>query len=157
GGRKANFGKSLIWVCRWRQTTQGTQNCNRRRIRRALTLVQEVKRMLATRMFLVSAIVLAEALALHFFLAHRFPLSGDGYSYLYQAKLFASGKLYAEDPIYDPAQPFYDCVETSCLRDDQGHRFSKYPPGWPVFLAVGVKLDAPWLVDPLLGALLVFF
>jgi hypothetical protein len=105
---------------------------------------------------LVSAIFLLEALFVYFVLTQRYPISGDDYSYMYQAKLFASGKLYAEDPLYDPALPLYDCVETYCLKDDQGHRFSKYPPGWPALLAVGVKLRVPWLVDPLLGALLVF-
>ncbi len=109
-----------------------------------------------TRKLLVPAIFLLEALFVYFVLTQRYPISGDDYSYMYQAKLFASGKLYAKDPIYDPALPFYDCVETYCIRDDQGHRFSKYPPGWPALLAVGVKLRAPWLVDPLLGALLVF-
>ena len=109
-----------------------------------------------TRKLLIPAIFLLEALFVYFILTQRYPISGDDYSYMYQAKLFASGKLYAEDPIYDPALPFHDCVETYCLRDDQGHRFSKYPPGWPALLAVGVKLRAPWLVDPLLGALLVF-
>jgi hypothetical protein len=109
-----------------------------------------------TQKLLASAIFLLAALLVYFVLAQRFPISGDDYSYIYQAKLFASGKLYAADPIYDTALPFYDCVETLCLEDDQGHRFSKYPPGWPALLAVGVKLRAPWLVDPLLGALLIF-
>ena len=112
--------------------------------------------MSARPILLIAAIFLVEALFVHFLLAQRFPLSGDDYSYLYQAKLFASGKLYAEDPIYNPSLPFYDCIETYCLRDYQGHRFSKYPPGWPALLAVGVKLGVPWLVDPLLGALLIF-
>ena len=109
-----------------------------------------------TRILLLSAVFLIEALVVYFFLAQRFPLSGDDYSYQYQAKLFASGKLYAEDPIYDPTLPFYDCVATFCLRDDHGHRFSKYPPGWPTLLAIGVKLRVPWLVNPLLGATLIF-
>jgi hypothetical protein len=109
-----------------------------------------------TRKLLVSAIFLFAALLVYFVLTQRFPISGDDYSYMYQAKLFASGKLYAEDPLYDRALPFYDCLATYCFRDDQGHRFSQYPPGWPALLAVGVKLRAPWLVDPLLGALLVF-
>ena len=81
------------------------------------------------RILLIAAIFLVEALLVHFLLAQRFPLSGDDYSYLYQAKLFASGKLSAEDPIYNPSLPFYGCIETYCLRDYQGHRFSKYPPG----------------------------
>lgn len=109
-----------------------------------------------TRKLLFSATFLLLALLIYFVLTQRFPISGDDYSYLYQAKLFASGKLYAQDPLYDPALPFYDCVETYCLRDDQGRRFSKYPPGWPALLAIGVKLGVPWFVDPLLGALLMF-
>jgi hypothetical protein len=109
-----------------------------------------------TQKLVVSAIFLLQALLVYFVLAQRFPISGDDYSYRYQAKLFASGKLYAEDPLYEPGLPYYDCVETYCLRDDQGHRFSKYPPGWPALLAVGIKLRVPWLIDPLLGALLIF-
>src|SRR5580700_9324273 len=50
----------------------------------------------------VSATFLLLALFVYFVLTQRFPTSGDDYSYLYQAKLFASGKLYAEDPISAP-------------------------------------------------------
>ena len=112
--------------------------------------------MFTTRNLVVSAIFFMEALFVYFVVTQRYPISGDDYSYLYQAKLFASGKLWAQDPLYDPSLPFYDCVETYCLRDDQGHRFSKYPPGWPAILALGARFDAPWLINPLLGALLVF-
>jgi hypothetical protein len=112
--------------------------------------------MSVTRKLWVSAIFLFGALFVYFILTQRYPISGDDYSYNYQAKLFAAGRLYATDSLYDPALPFYDCLETYCLRDHQGHRFSKYPPGWPVLLAIGVKLQVPWLVDPLFGALLVF-
>jgi hypothetical protein len=105
---------------------------------------------------IIPAIFLVEALFAYFLVAQRYPISGDDYSYLYQAKLFANGKLWARDPIYDTSLPFYDCLETYCFRDDQGRRFSKYAPGWPVILAAGVKLHAPWLVDPVLGAVLVF-
>jgi hypothetical protein len=112
--------------------------------------------MSATRKLIISAAFFFEALLVYFVLTQRYPISGDDYSYLYQAKLFAAGKLWAQDPLYDPSLPFYDCVETYCFRDDQGHRFSKYAPGWPAILALGVRLGAPWLVNPLLGALLVF-
>jgi len=98
-----------------------------------------------TQKLVVSAIFLLQALLVYFVLAQRFPLSGDDYSYLYQAKLFASGKLYAEDPLYDRDLP---CLATYCFRDDQGHRFSQYPPGWPALLAVGVNLGTPWLDQP---------
>jgi hypothetical protein len=112
--------------------------------------------MSATRKLIVSAVFLIEALFVYFVVTQRYPISGDDYSYLYQAKLFAAGKLWAQDPVYDTSLPFYDCLETYCFRDDQGHRFSKYAPGWPAILALGVRLGAPWLVDPLLGAALVF-
>jgi hypothetical protein len=96
-----------------------------------------------TQKLVVSAIFLLQALLVYFVLAQQFPLSGDDYSYLYQAKLFAADKLYAEDPLYDQAVPFHDCLATYCFRDDQGHRFSRYPPGWPALLAVAVKLGTP--------------
>ena len=112
--------------------------------------------MSVTRKALILAIFLFEALAIYFFLTRQYPISGDDYSYHYQAQLLASGRLWAQDPVYNPSLPFYDCVETFCLRDDQGHRFSKYPPGWPLILALGAKLGVPWLVNPILGAFLVF-
>lgn len=108
------------------------------------------------RKLIVSAIFFIEALFAYFVVTQRYPISGDDYSYLYQAKLFASGKLWARDPVYDPSLPFYDCLETNCFRDDQGRRFSKYAPGWPAILALGARVGAPWLIDPLLGAILVF-
>src|SRR6266480_1552815 len=104
----------------------------------------------------LSSVFLLEALVIYFAVAQRSPMSGDDYSYMYQAKLFASGKVYAEDPLYDLANPLHDCVVTSCIKDYQGHRFSQYPPGWPALLAIGVALGTPWVVNPLLGALLVF-
>ena len=42
---------------------------------------------------MVSAIVLLQSLLIYVFVAQPFPLSGDDYSYLYQARLFAAGKL----------------------------------------------------------------
>lgn len=112
--------------------------------------------MATKRKLLFSLILLIEALLIAFALMQRFPPSGDDYSYLYQAKLLASGKIYAEDPLYDQADPRHDCVETGCITDNHGRRFSKYPPGWPAFLALGALLGVPWLIDPVLGAVLVF-
>jgi hypothetical protein len=108
------------------------------------------------RILLVSAIFLVEALLIAFALMQQFPPSGDDYSYLYQANLFASGKMYAEDPLYDKAGPLHHFVDTNNLIDNQGRRFSKYPPGWPALLALGALFRVPWLVDPILGAVLVF-
>jgi hypothetical protein len=109
-----------------------------------------------TTRLVLSAIFLLQALVIYFVVTQRFPISGDDYSYMYQAKLFAAGKLYAEDALYDHASPLHNCVGTSCLKDFHGHRFSQYPPGWPLILAIGAALSVPWIVNPLLGALLVF-
>ena len=108
------------------------------------------------RKLLFSLIFLLEALLIVFALLQRFPPSGDDYSYFYQAKLFASGKIYAEDPLYNPKDPLNEYVAMGCLEDYHGHRFSKYPPGWPALLALGELLGVPWLIDPVLGAVLVF-
>lgn len=105
---------------------------------------------------LVSAIVLLQSLLIYVFVAQRFPLSGDDYSYLYQARLFAAGKLYAQDQLYDHRHPLNHCITVSCLRDQNGRRFSQYAPGWPAVLSMGVLLKAPWLVQPILAALLTF-
>jgi hypothetical protein len=105
---------------------------------------------------LFSLVVLVEALLIAFALVQRYPTSGDDYSYLYQAQLFASGKMYAESSFYDEANPLHDCVRTNCISDNHGRRFSKYPPGGPAFLALGALLGMPWLINPILGALLAF-
>jgi hypothetical protein len=109
-----------------------------------------------TNKLLLSSVCLLQALVIYFALTQQFPISGDDYSYMYQAKLFAAGKLYAEDPLYDRASSLNNCIATNCLKDSHGHRFSQYPPGWPLLLAIGAVLGAPWIVNPLLGALLVF-
>ena len=109
-----------------------------------------------TTKLVLSALFLLQALVIYFAVTQQFPISGDDYSYMYQAKLFAAGKLYAEDPLYDRANSLHNCVATSCIKDFHGHRFSQYPPGWPVLLAIGAALGVPWVVNPLLGALLVF-
>ncbi|MGE0450514.1 MAG: hypothetical protein AB7Q29_13145 [Vicinamibacterales bacterium] len=108
------------------------------------------------RRLLFAALFLAEALFAFACLQQRYPISGDDYSYLYQAELFSQGRLYAESPLYDGGHPLHACIALNCLRDDDGRRFSKYAPGWPALLAVGAALGVPWLVGPLLGAALVY-
>jgi hypothetical protein len=109
-----------------------------------------------SRRLLLSAVFLLETLIVYFGLTEQFPTSADDFSYEYQARLLAAGQLYAEDPLYDRAHPLHKCVTINNITDYNGHRFSKYPPGWPGILAVGVALKVPWLVDPVLGALLFF-
>ncbi|MGH7295294.1 MAG: hypothetical protein ACRELB_10185, partial [Polyangiaceae bacterium] len=75
---------------------------------------------------------------------HAFPFSGDEYSYLLQAQLFARGLLHAPTPAH-----------AELLRVDhvilEPWVCSKYPPGTSALLALGVRWGAPWLVTPIEG------
>src|SRR5438270_13908345 len=82
--------------------------------------------MAANQKFLFSLVLFLEALVIAFALIERFPPSGDDYSYLYQAKLFASGELYAQYVLYDGSNPLHDCFGTSCIADNHGCWFLKY-------------------------------
>ena len=72
----------------------------------------------------------------------------DTFGQLFQAQLFAQGKLYAPSP---PLPQFFDLTHTI----SNGRWYSIYPPGHPLILALGVLIHAPWVVNPLLGALTV--
>ncbi len=73
-----------------------------------------------------------------------FPYSGDEYSYLLQAELFARGMLKA------PAPPNADLLWIDHVVLD-GFVRSKYPPGTSALLALGVRAGVPWLVTPIEG------
>jgi hypothetical protein len=73
----------------------------------------------------------------------------DAVSYLFQGRILASGRLY-EPP---PAVPALFAQENVLLTPTRW--CSKYPPGWPLLLALGWRLHAPWLMSPLLLALAV--
>ncbi len=85
-----------------------------------------------------------------FFAFERLPHLEDEVAYLFQAKTLALGRL----TVPSPAQP--DSFWTPFVLDDHGLRFGKYPPGWPAMLALGALAKLPWLVNPLLAALLLY-
>jgi hypothetical protein len=70
----------------------------------------------------------------------------DGVAYLFQAKTFALGRLWAPAP----AVPAFFREEFVLIF--HGHWFSKYPPGWAVPLSLGVLARVPWLTGPVLSA-----
>ncbi len=84
-------------------------------------------------------------------LLERMPHVQDSVAYLFQAKTFALGRLW----VPTPSHPDFFRHEF-ILMDAAGRWFSKYPPGWPAILALGVLAGAPWLVDPICAALSVF-
>jgi 4-amino-4-deoxy-L-arabinose transferase-like glycosyltransferase len=84
------------------------------------------------------------------FAFERLPHLEDEVAYLFQAKTVALGRL----TVPSPGQP--DSFWTPFVLDHQGQRFGKYPPGWPVVLALGVRAGVAWLVNPLLAAIALY-
>ena len=76
------------------------------------------------------------------------PRIHDDVAQLFQARLFAHGRLFASSP---PVPQFFDMMPMI----NDGKWYSQYPPGHPVMLMLGVLIHAPWLINPLLGALTV--
>ena len=77
------------------------------------------------------------------------PRIHDEIDYVFQARLFASGRLSAPSPC---ARDFFTFPHTI----NNGRWLSMYTPGYPLVLSLGVLVGAPWLVNPLLAALCVF-
>ncbi len=71
----------------------------------------------------------------------------DELAYQFQARVLARGDLVIDSPQNAGAfwKPF--------VVDRGGHRFGKYPLGWPAQLAIGEILGAPWMVNAWLAAL----
>lgn len=97
---------------------------------------------------LVAALwVFIVAAALNYFSYQMHPHIADEVAYLYQARYFAGGMLHLTVP--DNPESF----EIPLMDSANEHWYSVFPPGWPMVLAIGVLLNAAWLVNPLLGGL----
>jgi hypothetical protein len=77
----------------------------------------------------------------------RLPHFEDEFAYTWQAQVFAEGQAYLPTPDHPKSfvVPF--------VVDYQDRRFSKYPPGWSLLLALGVSLGGRAWVNPLLAGL----
>lgn len=71
----------------------------------------------------------------------------DEIAYVWQARVIADGKLTMDSP------PQAESFLVPFVVDYNGLRFGKYPPGWPIVLALGVKLGIRSLINPLLAGL----
>ncbi len=87
----------------------------------------------------------------------RVPQLEDEVAYIYQAKIFAAGDVYIGEQAISRAfwQPFIiDCDSSNSrykhLDCGEVRRFGKYPPGWPLLLALGYKFGLEWAVNPLI-------
>ena len=71
----------------------------------------------------------------------------DEMAYVWQAQTISGGHLTL------PSPPGERSFLVPFVVDYEGQRFGKYPLGWPALLAVGVRLGARSLVNPLLAGL----
>ncbi|MGD0749811.1 MAG: STT3 domain-containing protein [Anaerolineales bacterium] len=74
----------------------------------------------------------------------------DEMAYVWQAKVLAHGQMTA------PTPPEPQSMYVPFVVDANGHRSAKYPPGWPMVLALGILLGIRTWVNPLLGGLMVW-
>jgi hypothetical protein len=73
----------------------------------------------------------------------------DSVTYLLQARWLLAGDLWGS---VSSLQGHLDVPYTYVV----GERWlGHYPPGWPLFLAIGLAVGAPWLIAPVLGGLFV--
>ena len=93
----------------------------------------------------VAMFVLASTVAWGVFEA--MPHLKDEHAYLFQAKVFAQGR------ITNPAPPMAEAFFVPYVVTRDGQQFGKYPPGYPLLLAAGVVLGRPWVVNALPAAL----
>ena len=92
-----------------------------------------------------AAFVLVFSTAYNILFFDRVPHIHDEACYLFQARMFLDGHLTVPSPCSPESFDFPHMV-------NDGRWYSMYPPGFPLLLAVGLLVKAPWLVNPLLGA-----
>lgn len=80
----------------------------------------------------------------------RMPHIEDEIALVWQAEVIAQGDLTI------PSPPHPKSFLVPFVVDFQGRRFGKYPLGWPALLSLGVRLDARYLVNPLLSGLAIW-
>lgn len=97
----------------------------------------------------LALLALAASLWMVRFVTEGLPHIEDEITYLFQARTFARGALWAPPP--PDSRSFF--VPFALIVNH--HWIGKYPIGWPLLLAVGERFGAGWLVNPVLGALLV--
>ncbi len=76
----------------------------------------------------------------------RVPHIDDEGAYLFQAKYMVTGALWL------PRPPDPESFGVAHLIVDGDKWYSKFFPGWPALLTIGVAVGAPWLINPLLAA-----
>jgi 4-amino-4-deoxy-L-arabinose transferase-like glycosyltransferase len=81
----------------------------------------------------------------------RHPHIPDEVTYIIQAKYFAKGMLWM------PAPPVPSAFDLDLMTYEPTRWYSPVNPGWSMVLALGVKVGAGWLVNPVLSGIAVVF
>lgn len=110
---------------------------------------KETPRRLDRFVWLAALWVVLLAGALSYFVYERHPHVPDETQYLFQARYMAAGQLTVKAPLVPEAFSMY------MVPYQEERWFGIFSPGWPAVLAIGMKLNAVWLVNPLLGGLCV--
>jgi hypothetical protein len=79
---------------------------------------------------------------------NRLIYDGDEVAYTYQAEVY--GHLRA----YGPTPPCASMFENYWVFRHQGHTFSQYTPGWPLFMAPFARLGLIDLAGPVMGGIM---
>lgn len=85
-----------------------------------------------------------------YFVFNHIPHVNDEIDYLFQAKLFKSGRLYAPSPC---GRESFDFPHTI----NNGRWYSQYTPGFPLLLTLGLIFRAPWIINSFLASLAIIF
>ena len=96
----------------------------------------------------IASTAFAVTLFLNYSYGSHMPHVPDAVSYIFQAKVLASGHLSAPAP---PSSAF-DFFFPPLIEVHHGRWASIYPFGHPLMLAIGARIGAIWLVPPAVGA-----
>ncbi|MCP4486533.1 MAG: hypothetical protein GY820_04325 [Gammaproteobacteria bacterium] len=115
------------------------------------SLLTRANQLLTTKAFLVvsSFIAFFVPYFLSVFIFDGAYFTDDESAYEYSAKAIAKGQLYLLSP---DNKLFFD----RAFMINDGKYYSQYFIGWPFFFAIGLKLELPDLVNPLLSALSIY-
>ena len=83
-----------------------------------------------------------------YFVFDHIPHVNDEIDYLFQAKLFQSGRLYAPSPCAPESFDFPHMI-------NNGRWYSQYTPGYPFLMMLGLIFGTPWIVNSILASLAV--
>lgn len=98
------------------------------------------------RLFLAGLFILLTFLA--WFVLLRFPNSADEFAYLFQAATLQELRF------WNATHPVQEFFTFSHIAEQEGRWVGRFPPGWPLVLAVfNTALIPYWLVNPILGSL----